>query len=102
MFNRRQRQLWTYRLVFICLILSANPIFGQAVGGNAIFNFIGLSPSAKTTSLGGVNISQLEGDLGMTFTQPAFLNSEMDGQLHLSIKPYLASINQYNLVQHII
>jgi hypothetical protein len=32
----------------------------------------------------------------MTFTQPAFLNSEMDGQLHLSIKPYLASINQYN------
>jgi hypothetical protein len=96
MFKRRQRNLLTYGLGFICLILSANPITGQSVGGNAVFNFISLSPSAKTTALGGINISHLEGDLGMAFTQPAFLNSEMDGQLHLSIKPYLASINQYN------
>lgn len=92
----RQRQIWSYGLGFICLILSTNPIAGQAVGGNAVFNFIGLSPSAKTTALGGLNISQLYGDLGMAFTQPAFLNREMDGQLHLSIKPYVASINQYN------
>jgi len=28
--------------------------------------------------------------------KPAFLNKEMHGQLHLSVKPYLASISQYN------
>lgn len=73
-----------------------NTLNAQSIGGNAVFNFVTLSPSAKMTALGGQNISHLEGDLGMASYQPAFLNNSMDGQIHLSIKPYLASINQYN------
>lgn len=87
------------KLLLVLSILSlfySKRISAQSIGGNAVFNFVTLSPSAKMTALGGNNISHLEGDLGMASYQPAFLNSSMDGQIHLSIKPYLASINQYN------
>ncbi len=94
--NKRQRNVLVNLLALACLLLAKNPIAGQAIGGNAVFNFITLSPSAKTTALGGINISQLDADLGMASYQPAFLNKEMHGQLHLSVKPYLASISQYN------
>ena len=80
----------------ILLLLHPKTMIAQSVGGNAVFSFVTLSPSAKMTALGGNNISHLEGDLGMAYLQPAFLNSSMDGQFHLSVKPYLASINQYN------
>lgn len=96
MSNERQRNVLINLLILSCLLFSFNPIAGQSIGGNAVFNFVTLSPSAKTTALGGLNISHLNADLGMAVYQPAFLNKEMNGQLHLSVKPYLASINQYN------
>lgn len=94
--NKRQLNVLIYLFISSCLLFVVNPITGQSIGGNAVFNFITLSPSAKTTALGGINISHLDADLGMAVHQPAFLNKDMDGQLHLSVKPYLASINQYN------
>lgn len=94
--NKRQSNVLVNLFTLGCLLLAANPIAGQAIGGNAVFNFITLSPSAKTSALGGVNISHLDADLGMAVYQPALLNKDMDGQIHLSVKPFLASINQYN------
>jgi hypothetical protein len=96
MTNERHRNVLINLLILSCLLFSFNPIAGQSIGGNAVFNFVTLSPSAKTTALGGLNISHLNADLGMAIHQPAFLNKEMNGQLHLSVKPYLASISQYN------
>ena len=84
------------QVLVLFFLLQPKTINAQSIGGNAVFNFVTLSPSAKMTALGGNNISHLEGDLGMASYQPAFLNSSMDGQIHLSVKPYLASINQYN------
>ncbi|MFN5254020.1 MAG: hypothetical protein ACK5BD_07805, partial [Chitinophagaceae bacterium] len=83
MSNERQRNVLINLLILSCLLFSFNPISGQAIGGNTVFNFITLSPSAKTTALGGLNISHLNADLGMAVHQPAFLNQEMNGQLHL-------------------
>lgn len=82
--------------IVLIFLLQTKISLAQSIGGNAVFNFITLSPSAKSTAFGGSNISHLEGDLGMANYQPAFLNSSMNGQIHLSVKPYLASINQYN------
>ena len=96
MSNKRQTNVLVNLLALACLFLAKNPIAAQAIGGNAVFNFLTLSPSAKITALGGVNISNLDADLGMAVYQPALLNRDMDGQIHLSVKPYLASINQYN------
>lgn len=84
------------RVLVLMFLIKNNISNAQSIGGNAVFNFVTLSPSAKSTAFGGSNISHLEGDLGMAHYQPAFLNSSMNGQIHLSVKPYLASINQYN------
>ncbi len=96
MSKKRQANVLVNLFALACLFLVNNPIAGQAIGGNAVFNFLSLSPSAKTTALGGVNISQLDADLGMVFHQPALLNRDMDGQMHLSVKPYFATIHQFN------
>jgi hypothetical protein len=96
MIKKRHSYTWANYLTCLSLVCFSQLAIGQSIGGNAIFNFITLSPSAKTTALGGVNISQIDGDLGMASNQPAFLNKAMNGQLHLSVKPYFASINQYN------
>ncbi|MFZ9241906.1 MAG: hypothetical protein ACO295_01745, partial [Sediminibacterium sp.] len=85
MSNKRQTNILVNLLALACLLLAKNPIAAQAIGGNAVFNFLTLSPSAKTTALGGVNISHLNADLGMAVNQPALLNRDMDGQIHLSV-----------------
>ena len=82
--------------VSILLLKWPHSLIAQSIGGNAVFNFVTLSSSAKSTAFGGANISHLDADLGMANYQPAFLNNTMDGQIHLSVKPYLASIHQYN------
>ena len=82
---------------FMLLLLSHSSNYAQAIGGGAIFNFLNLPYTAKTTALGGMNISALGNDVGLAMYQPALLDAAMDGQLQLSIKPYLASINQYDL-----
>lgn len=64
--------------------------------GNAVYNFLTLPYSAKASSMGGINISSLQGDLGLAMYNPSLLENTMDGTLHLSIKPYLAEIKQYD------
>jgi hypothetical protein len=64
--------------------------------GNAVYNFLTLPYSSKATALGGINISSIKPDLGLAMYNPSLLSSTMDGWLHLSVKPYLADIKQYD------
>jgi len=64
--------------------------------GNAVYNFLTLPYSAKASSMGGINISSLQNDAGLAMYNPSLLENGMDGILHLSIKPYLADIKQYD------
>lgn len=82
---------------FIGLICLAQSSLAQAIGGNTVYNFISLPYTAKATALGGMNISRLGSDIGLAMCQPALLDPEMDGQMQLSVKPYFAGINQYDL-----
>lgn len=84
------------QLLVLMFLIKTKTSNAQSIGGNAVFNFVSLPSSAKSTAFGGLNISQLNADLGLAHHQPAFLSSNMDGQIHLSVKPYFASINQYN------
>jgi hypothetical protein len=78
-------------------------MYAQTTAGNATYNFLTLPYSAKATALGGINISSMEADLGLAMYNPALLESSMQYQLHLSVKPFYAGIQQYDLsgVQHI-
>ena len=77
------------------LFMQGTQVAAQTTAGNAVYNFLQLPFSAKATSLGGINIST-KSDLGLAMFNPALLESNMDGDLHVSVKPYYASIKQYD------
>ena len=77
--------------------IGGNSIFAQTTAGNAVYQFLKLPNSAKATSLGGLNISSIGNDLGLAMTQPALLSTNLDGELQVSVKPYFAGIQQYDL-----
>jgi len=93
-----------YRLGFFiaCYLSSScfigsNMLFAQSTAGNAVYQFLKLPYSAKATSLGGLNISSIGNDLGLAMMQPALLSTYLDGELQVSVKPYFAGIQQYDL-----
>ena len=77
--------------------IGSNMLFAQSTAGNAVYHFLKLPYSAKTTSLGGLNISSIGNDLGLAMMQPALLSTKLDGELQVSVKPYFAGIQQYDL-----
>ena len=85
--------------LFFCIpMVMAQTTIGN-IGGkesNAVYNFLNLPHSAKASSLGGINISRIQPDLGLAMYNPALLTPSMDSWLHLSVKPYLADIKQYD------
>jgi hypothetical protein len=85
--------------LFFCVpVIMAQTTIGNNGGkeSNAVYNFLNLPHSAKASALGGINISRIQPDLGLAMYNPALLTSTMDSWLHLSVKPYLADIKQYD------
>jgi hypothetical protein len=85
-------------LFFCGSMVMAQTTIGH-IGGresNAVYNFLNLPHSAKASSLGGINISRIQSDIGLAMYNPALLTPTMDSWLHLSVKPYLADIKQYD------
>jgi hypothetical protein len=83
-----------YLLILIFLFVKAS---AQTLGGNAIFNFIKQPNTAQLSALGGVNISNISNDVGMTFHNPALLRDEMHGQINTSFNAFVAGIKNYSL-----
>ncbi len=71
--------------------------FSQTLGGNAVFNFLTQPNTAQQSALGGVNISAISNDIGLSFHNPALLRKEMDQQINTSINAFFAGITQFNL-----
>ena len=69
----------------------------QTVGGNSAFSFINQSNTAQISALGGVNISNIGNDVGLSFSNPALLRNEMHQQLNTSFNNFLAGIKNYSL-----
>lgn len=80
----------------VAFLFSTFHLRAQNIGGNTTYNFLTLPYSAKASALGGMNISSIGNDLGLAMFNPSMLNASMDGDLHLSIRPYYANIQQYD------
>jgi hypothetical protein len=78
-------------------LLCNKTLQAQTTAGNAAYQFLKLPYTAKATSLGGLNISSIGNDLGLAMMQHALLTTNMDGNLQVSVKPYFAGIQQYDL-----
>jgi hypothetical protein len=79
-------------------ILSVNLIFmvintySQALGGDAAFNFLKVSPSPQLTALGGVNGSVITNDVSLTYYNPALLRPSLHGQVAADFTLFYAGI----------
>ena len=62
-------------------------------GGDNIYDFLNLTPSAKYTALGGQQISLNDGDINAVYHNPAMLSSEMDNQFAINYNDYLSDIS---------
>lgn len=82
---------------FLFVFFGNNELVAQTTAQPATFNFIKLPYTAKASSLGGINISSLNKDLGLAMFQPALLDISMGNEIQVSIKPYFAGIQQYDL-----
>lgn len=88
------KRIWLGFFIFLCYYTKG--VHAQPFGGNAVYNFVTLPHAAKATALGGVNISYLGDDLGLAMFNPALMEKNMDGDIHLSVKPFYAGIQQYD------
>ena len=85
----------TICIFFLVVInISAN---SQTLGGNTVFNFLSQSNTAQLSALGGINISNIGNDVGMSFQNPALLRPQMNMQVNTSFNDFYAGIKNYSL-----
>ena len=72
-------------------------LVGQTIGGSSVFNFLKLPNTPQLTALGGLNISNITTDVGLTFNNPALLREEMHGQVNTVFNNMYAGIKNYHL-----
>ncbi|HZG26107.1 MAG TPA: type IX secretion system protein PorQ [Chitinophagaceae bacterium] len=71
---------------------------GQTLGGSSVFNFLKLPNTSQLTALGGINISNITDDIGMSFNNPALLRPTMHGQLSTVFNSMYAGIKNFHLM----
>jgi len=64
----------------------------QITGGQHVFQFMTLSPSARVTALGGMLITVRDDDVALAAANPAALNPLMDGQIAFNHNFFLSDI----------
>jgi hypothetical protein len=69
----------------------------QTLGGNTVFNFLKVPNTPQLSALGGVNVSQVSGDVGLAFNNPALLTPQMHSQMNAVFNDFYAGITSYHL-----
>lgn len=70
----------------------------QTLGGNALFNFVKQPNCPQLSALGGVNVSNISIDIGLSFHNPSLLRREMSGKVNASFISMPASVKSYSLL----
>jgi len=78
-------------IVLIPHLLIVATLLGQ-IGGNHVYDFLNLTPSARLVALGGINVSIMDDDIHFGSQNPALVSPEMNRQAGLSFSNYLAGI----------
>jgi hypothetical protein len=84
---------------FLACIILQNIYFvagAQTLGGNSAYNFLDLPNTPQLSALGGINISTITNDAGMSFNNPALLREDMHEQLHVSFNNMYAGVKNYH------
>lgn len=81
-------------LSLISLSVIAPSVLPAQVGGESVFPLLEQSPSARTTSMGGLFISVFDNDASLALQNPAVINSSMHNRLSLNYIDYLADLRE--------
>ena len=85
-----------HKILFLVLFSLSKFTFAQ-IGGENTYEFLGLSPSARVTGLGGTNVTLFDHDLSVQLSNPAALNPQMDKLVSLGTVVYPGRINFGNV-----
>jgi len=87
---------FTRRFLFAVLssLALVNGAKAQITGGNGTFKFVTLPMSARIAATGGINNSISDADVSFFTQNPALLNAQQHGRLHLQQNFYLIGTNQ--------
>ncbi len=72
--------------------MSVYTLQAQITGGQKVFQFMTLSPSARITALGGMQITVKDDDVNFAAANPAALNPSMSGRLAFNHNFFLSDI----------
>ncbi len=80
-----------YNLIILFCLFSLSPAFAQS--GEEAFTFLRYPSSARINAMGGNNVSVIERDPSLIFSNPALLGAEMDCMVNLNYLNYISDIN---------
>lgn len=80
------------RFLFCFYVLIINHLSAQ-IGGRNAYDFLRLTPNARVSALGGVNLTTLDKDLNLAWYNPALLNDTMHSGISMNLVNYLSNIN---------
>ncbi len=83
------RQSMLYFCFFSLLAVTSS----AQMGGQTTYNFLRLTPAARTTALGGSTIATYESDVNLAFFNPALYSSDMHNRIGLSYVNYIADVS---------
>lgn len=79
-------------LLFLLLCFAGAIALRAQLGGQRVFSFLQLSPSARITALGGSLIATIDDDVNLAYANPALLNPTMHQQIAFSHNFHFAGI----------
>ena len=81
-----------YTTLTFLMLLATTSLWSQVVGGQHVYSFLNLSPSARVTGLAGNLITVRDDDVSLAYNNPAALNPEMSGKIQFGNNFYLSDI----------
>jgi hypothetical protein len=85
------------RISFTTLSLWAGIANAQVQGGRASMEFLRLANAPHIAALGGMNVSNFDGDIAFALQNPALMRPALHNQLGLNYNSYYANIGIMNL-----
>ncbi len=86
-----------FRILYFISFFFCDCIAAQTLGGNAVFNFLAQPNTAQLSAMGGVNVSAIGNEVGMSFQNPSLLRDAMHLQANSSFNSFFAGIKNGSL-----
>ncbi len=85
--------MFNYRFSCFCFLLMFSLSLSAQIGGRYVYEFAAMPSSARVTALGGSQITVLDDDHTLAWSNPAVLNDSMHNRLSVSQNWHFAGIN---------